>query len=124
MQPEVHAIRPFIGAEDFNTCRRFYTAVGFTEKIISPTMCLFSIDNFSFYLQDAYVKDWVDNSMIFLEIKKLDDFRSHLASLGLPSIFKNVKLSKIVDNDWGREFFLHDPSGILWHIGSFASVTI
>ena len=21
--------------------------------------------------------------------------------------------------DWGNEFFLHDPSGILWHIGKF-----
>jgi hypothetical protein len=28
-------------------------------------------------------------------------------------------LSKIVNNDWGSEFFLHDPSGILWHIGCF-----
>ncbi len=22
--------------------------------------------------------------------------------------------------DWGKECFLHDPSGILWHIGEFS----
>ena len=31
----------------------------------------------------------------------------------------DTPLSEIVKNDWGNEFFLHDPSGILWHIGKF-----
>ncbi|PZO24508.1 MAG: glyoxalase, partial [Flavobacteriaceae bacterium] len=25
----------------------------------------------------------------------------------------------IRNHDWGRECFLHDPSGILWHFGEF-----
>ncbi|MDQ3111085.1 MAG: glyoxalase, partial [Bacteroidota bacterium] len=27
------------------------------------------------------------------------------------------KLVPIRNNDWGRECFVHDPSGILWHFG-------
>lgn len=119
MLPLAKSIRPFIGSRDFNISREFYTTIGFTENVIAPAMSVFSIGNFSFYLQDAYVKEWVDNSMIFLEIESLDNYQAHLKSLDLSKAFAGVKLSKIVTQDWGREFFLHDPSGILWHIGSF-----
>lgn len=119
MHPLAKSIRPFIGSRDFDISREFYTTIGFKENVFAPTMSVFSIGNFSFYLQDAYVKEWVDNSMIFLEIESLDNYQSHLKSLDLSNAFAGVKLSKIVAQDWGREFFLHDPSGILWHIGCF-----
>lgn len=121
MSSEIHikSIRPFIGSKDLKTSSAFYKAIGFKERIISPDMTLFTREGFGFYLQDAYVKDWVDNTMLFLEIAQLDEYLSHLQSLQLSERFKNVKLSNIVNNDWGREFFLHDPSGILWHIGNF-----
>lgn len=115
----IKSIRPFIGSKDFKTSSAFYKAIGFEERMISPDMTLFTREGFGFYLQDAYVKDWVDNTMLFLEIAQLDEYLSHLQSLQLSEQFKNVKLSNIVNNDWGREFFLHDPSGILWHIGNF-----
>jgi len=121
MYPHATSIRPFIGARDFNSSRTFYTSIGFKETIISYNMLLFTMDDFGFYLQDAYVKDWVDNTMVFLEVQHLDEYLAHLESLDLTTLFKGVKISKIVENDWGREFFLHDPSGVLWHIGSFAN---
>ena len=121
MNPIAKSIRPFIGAADFNSSRRFYTSIGFKETVISYNMSLFTMDDFGFYLQDAYVKDWIDNTMVFLEVQHLDEYLTHLESLDLTSLFKGVKISKIVENDWGREFFLHDPSGVLWHIGSFTN---
>lgn len=117
--PPIKSIRPFIGAKDFNMSRAFYKTIGFEEREISRDMYLFTRNGFGFYLQAAYVKDWVDNTMLFLEIEKLDEYLSQLKSLDLPSTFKGVRLSKIVENDWGREFFLYDPSGVLWHIGNF-----
>jgi len=33
--------------------------------------------------------------------------------------YKGVKVTAIVYNEWGKEFFLYDPSGILWHFGLF-----
>lgn len=76
-------------------------------------------DNLGFYLQRAYVKDWVDNSMLFLEVENVEEYLASLKSKNLTNQFPKVKLSEIVVNDWGKEFFLHDPSGILWHIGCF-----
>jgi len=43
-----------------------------------------------------------------------------LQALDLPAKYKNVRLTPIRNYDWGRECFLHDPSGILWHFGQFS----
>ncbi|MFK8057353.1 MAG: hypothetical protein AB8F78_14610 [Saprospiraceae bacterium] len=84
-------------------------------------MSVFTIEGQSFYLQKAFVKDWVDNTMLFLETDALDDHFAHTTSLDLPSQFKGVRVSEIKILDWGREYFVHDPSGILWHVGEFNS---
>ena len=116
----INAIRQLIGAKDFNESRRFYHSLDFTEVQLGPNMSYFSISNkIGFYLQSAYVKDWVDNTMLFLESSDLDQYHSDLTDLNLPEKFKGVRLSSIKKEEWGREFFLHDPSGVLWHIGEF-----
>lgn len=113
------SIRPFIGSKNFNISRNFYSNLGFNEIITSENMSYFYIQNFGFYLQDAYVKDWVDNSMIFYEVENLENSLEQIKNLKLAEKYENVRLSEIVYNEWGNEFFLHDPSGILWHIGKF-----
>jgi hypothetical protein len=117
MQPR--SIRPFIGSDDFENSKRFYKLLGFKENWSSINMSYFDMDGFGFYLQDAHVQDWIDNSMLFLEVPDLEKEYSHISSLNLPDTFEKVKLSEIIHNDWGSEFFLHDPSGVLWHIGKF-----
>jgi catechol 2,3-dioxygenase-like lactoylglutathione lyase family enzyme len=120
MQHNATAIRPFIGAKNFQESRAFYTALGFEESIISPKMSYFEVNaQLGFYLQNAYVKDWVDNTMLFLEVADVHEYYKELQQLGLPQQFNGVRLSSIVVNDWGKECFLHDPSGILWHFGQF-----
>ncbi len=119
MEHKAKSIRPFIGARHFNVSRKFYHDLGFEEVVLSPTMSLFKTDGISFYLQDAYVKDWVDNSMIFMEVDDLDRYWKELVALNLTDKYEQVRLVPIRDYDWGRECFLHDPSGILWHIGEF-----
>lgn len=114
------SIRPFVGAKDFAVSRRFYQELGFQEHVIAPNLSLFEYGNTGFYLQDAYVKDWIDNTMVFLEVSELDRFWEEVAILDLSSKFENVRLVPIISYDWGREFFIYDPSGVLWHIGSFA----
>lgn len=115
----IKSIRPFIGAKDFNLSREFYKEIGFEEIVIDSSMSLFQMGCFGFYLQRYYVKDWVDNTMLFLEVDDVESYYKHVLSLNLLTTFKDVKLKTIVYLDWGKEFFLHDPSNILWHIGQF-----
>jgi hypothetical protein len=114
------SIRAFIGAINFGESRRFYSELGFEESIISNEMSYFRVtDTLGFYLQNAYVKDWVDNTMIFLEVDDVSRYWKELHDLGLPEKFKTVRLTNIREENWGKECFLHDPSGILWHFGEF-----
>lgn len=119
MKHKAISIRPFIGSKNFETSRRFYRDLGFEEKVLSPDMCLFRVNNLAFYLQDAYIKDWIDNIMVFVEVDNADNYYNELKALNLPPKYEGVRLSPVRSFEWGRECYLHDPCGILWHFGEF-----
>ena len=119
MEHKTISIRPFIGAKDFALSRSFYRNLGFEESVLFHNMSYFKTGSLGFYLQDAYVKDWIDNSMIFVEVEDVDSYWNQLLALNLTTKYPGVKLIPIRKYDWGKECFLHDPSGILWHFGQF-----
>ncbi|PZX54676.1 hypothetical protein LV84_02829 [Algoriphagus ratkowskyi] len=115
------SIRTFIGTKNYEESIRFYEVLGFEVRSVGEKMSVVVVkENLSFYLQDAYLKSWCENSMIFLEIEcDLESYWEAIKVLGLPDKFPGTKLSTIQHNDWGNEFFLHDPAGVLWHFGNF-----
>ena len=119
MEHKIKSIRPFIGAKNFEESRRFYQDLGFQETELGHNMSVFTIHDFAFYLQNAYVKDWIDNTMIFLEVDDASRYWRELSALKLDAKYKGVRLTPTKEHDWGKECFLHDPSGILWHFGEF-----
>jgi catechol 2,3-dioxygenase-like lactoylglutathione lyase family enzyme len=119
MELKATSIRPFIGAKDFGVSRRFYRDLGFEETVLDPGFSVFKINGLAFYLQDYYVKDWVDNTMLFLEVEDVECCYADLLALDLPGKYDGARLTPIRVEFWGRECFLHDPSGILWHFGEF-----
>ncbi|KRD61638.1 glyoxalase [Flavobacterium sp. Root935] len=119
MNHNVKSIRPFIGSKNFEVSRSFYRDLGFEETVLDTKMSVFKSNEIAFYLQDAYVKDWIDNSMIFIEVDDVERYYNELQVLNLPERYDGVKLTPIRYLDWGSECFLHDPSGVLWHFGKF-----
>lgn len=119
MQHPAKSIRPFIGAQNFEVSRSFYRDLGFAETVLFPTMSVFKSGGIAFYLQNDYVKDWVDNSQVFVEVEDVDKYFENLFALNLPSKYEGVRLVPVRTFEWGRECYLHDPSGILWHFGEF-----
>jgi len=70
---QIRDVRTFVGAKNYTESRDFYRKLGYQEIVIDPKMCLFKVSKkFGFYLQDYYVKDWVDNSMVFVEVDDVD----------------------------------------------------
>ena len=65
MNQNAISIRPFIGAQNFEQSRKFYKDFGFEENVLFHNMSYFFKNGCGFYLQDYYLKDWIDNSMIF-----------------------------------------------------------
>jgi hypothetical protein len=119
MPSQVLSIRPFIGAKDFAVSRSFYRALGFSEAVLSPSMSYFALQGVGFYLQNYYVQDWVDNTMLFLEVADVEQYWADLATLDLPGQYEGVRIMPIQQEAWGKEGFINDPSGVLWHIGEF-----
>jgi hypothetical protein len=120
MKHAAKSIRTFIGALNFEESRLFYKELGFEESPISKAMSYIKVtEKLGFYLQDAYVLDWINNSMIFLEVDNVHRYWKELQNMALHEKYKNVKLTPVREESWGRECFLHDPSGVLWHFGEF-----
>ena len=119
MKHRATSIRPFIGAKNFELSRSFYQDLGFNETVLSPNMSVFETENIAFYLQDYYTKDWIDNTMIFVEVEDVDYYWKQLLTLNLTAKYRTAKLVPIRIESWGKECFLHDPSGVLWHFGEF-----
>lgn len=119
MKQNIKSIRPFIGSENFEVSRSFYRDLGFEEVVLDLKMSLFKWDDLGFYLQDAYVKDWIDNTMIFVEVENTDEFFQEILALQLAEKYPSVKVSPVKTLPWGKECFVHDPSGVLWHFGEF-----
>lgn len=115
------SIRTFIGSLDFDVSKQFYTDLGFKEYPIGDDMSYFNIDpNLGFYLQKYYVKEWLHNTMLLVEVEDVHEHWSYLNSLGLDQKYAGVRLSAVKDEDWGNVFFLHDPAGVLWHFATFS----
>ena len=120
MKFQPRTIRPFIGAKNYHESREFYRALGFEEVVLDEKMCLFKVNEaLGFYLQDYYVKAWVNNSMIFLEVDDIERCAKELLGKGLQDQYKYVRFTEIKQFEWGRELFMHDPSGVLWHFCEF-----
>ena len=120
MKHQAKSVRTFIGAKNFEESRNFYKDIGFEESIISKGMSYFKIvETLGFYLQDYYVEDWINNSMIFVEVDNVEEYFLQLQNLNLQHKYKEVKLVPIRNENWGSECFLHDPAGVLWHFGAF-----
>lgn len=86
---------------------------------MSANMSVFTLGSLAFYLQDYYVEDWINNSMLFLEVADVNQYWDDLMALDLTSRYSTIKLTPVRELDWGKECFIHDPSGILWHVGEF-----
>src|SRR5258708_21946915 len=95
------SIRAFIGALNFEESRQFYKDLGFVEYPISNNMSYIKVtDQLGFYLQDAYIEDWINNTMIFLEMDNVNSYWTELQVLGLDQKYKNVRLTPIREESW------------------------
>ncbi len=119
MKHNAISIRPFVGAKNFTVSREFYNDLGFQECIIAKDLSHFYSKRVGFYLQDAYVKEWIDNTMVFMEVDDTDRFWNELVALDLTVKYEQVRLIPVRSMPWGKECFVHDPSGVLWHFGEF-----
>jgi catechol 2,3-dioxygenase-like lactoylglutathione lyase family enzyme len=123
LSSSVMCMRPFLPARDFEQSRRFYEALGFHATPLGDKLAHMQLGDrtgqFSFLLQDFYVKDFAENLMMHLLVGDLDGWWRHLASLDLDKRFGVKAPSAPRLESWGlRVAYVWDPTGVLWHIAS------
>ena len=119
MTLETARLRTFVPAKSYETARRFYKDLGFTETWTSDSLSSFECGSpaQSFLLQNFYVEEMASNFMMQLMVADLDAWWAHLEASGIAERYEGVRMKEPTDYPWGlREVHLIDPSGVLWHI--------
>jgi hypothetical protein len=121
MKLDLNCIRSFVGAKNFDVSRAFYHDLGFEEKVISANLSLFQTAEYGFYLQDYFNQVWLENTMLFLEVKDVHKEFEDLNALELTKRYPDIKILPMKKETWGDVFYIIDPAGVLLHIAQFAS---
>ena len=107
MSYQSKSIPTFTGVRDYNESREFYRDIGFDEIEVGSTMGFFKVNEHQgFYLQGYNAKDWIDNSMVFLEVDDVEKCEAELKGKQLHERYEHVRFTDIKVYDWGREFSL------------------
>lgn len=109
-----YKIRPFIASKDFEVSKSFYIDLGFEKSYDASDLVIFTLNDASFFLQNAYDKTWAENTMVQLVVDSLENF--HDVAINLVDKYQNIKVNAIFKADYGRTFHIIDPAGVLWHI--------
>ncbi len=114
---QVLGLRPFVPARDFALSKRFYQAIGFRLALESPPIAVMKMEGFTFILQDFYVAEHADNTMLQLMVRDAASWWQRIDTDALVAEFGVKPPRAPMMQDWGLIVgFLFDPAGVLWHV--------
>lgn len=117
---KVHDIRPFIGSKNFDLSRDFYVTLGWEVTYDAADLRVLKLGPHSFYLQNHFNKTWCHNTMLHVSVFNVDAWHTKVSALFNTKSLKHGRMSKTIENrDYGRTFFVWDPSGVLIHFTQF-----
>lgn len=111
-------VRSFIPAKDFALSKRFYAGLGWATREVGPGLALVRVaDQQHFYLQDYYVKEVAENSMLHLSVDDAQAWFQHASELLRSDPSFGARVQAPAWQAYGAMVtFLHDPSGVLLHL--------
>lgn len=110
-------LRPFIPAQNYETSRQFYEALGFVAAPSTGAISVMSNGSDSFLLQNFYVKELAENLMLQLSVPDIQAWWHEVDPENIADRFATKPPSPPTLQPWGLVVgFLHDPSGVLWHV--------
>lgn len=110
-------LRPFIPARDHGRSRSFYEALGFFVEYADDSIAVMSNGDASFLLQNFYVKELAENFMVQLVVSDCREWWHRHNPAAVAERFGAPAPTAPAVQPWGLTVgFVHDPSGVLWHI--------
>jgi hypothetical protein len=110
-------LAPFIGAKNFSQSIAFYRALGWTIGNENDGVVEMSFGETVFYLQNAYQKDWCENTMMYLMVSDASAWYEKVQSVLSGSNYGLARVKEPVQEAHAKSVtYLWDPSGVLWHL--------
>jgi len=111
-------VRSLIPEKDFALSKRFYAGLGWETRDVGPGLALVRVaDQQHFYLQDYYVKEVAENSMLHLTVEDAQAWYQHAAELVRDGPLWGARVQRPKRQAYGAMVtFVHDPSGVLLHL--------
>jgi extradiol dioxygenase family protein len=116
----VRDVRHFVPAIDLDASRSFYEAIGWSVEWTDGTLVLLELAGHRVMLQDHYVKDWAENSMVTIAVDDADAWHRHVRDVLATHSFAGARVAGPTHEDWGAIVtYVWDPAGVLLHFTQF-----
>jgi hypothetical protein len=113
----VSDIRPFIPAQSFTQSKEFYSCIGWAVKDVAPKLALVESQGVHFYIQDHYVKEFAENTMLHITVEDAQAWYRHVATVLEDRTFPAARVRSPKLQPYGALVtFVHDPAGVLLHL--------
>lgn len=116
-------VRPFIPAADFTQSLAFYNALGWsTLWTDGGGLALLSLGGRQLMLQNYFVRQWAENSMLVIEVADAAAWHRHIARILADGNFGGARVAEPQTMDWGAVVtHAWDPCGVLLHFTQFTT---
>ena len=116
------ALKPFVGAKNFQVSKAFYLDMGFAINWESSNLIQFEFTGCQFYLQDFYEPTWCDNTMLYLEVDDVFGIYRRIKAVSQNPQYEGARCQPPEPQPYGALVaYLWDPSGVLWHIAEMSA---
>jgi catechol 2,3-dioxygenase-like lactoylglutathione lyase family enzyme len=110
-------LRPFVPAKSFAESKEFYTSLGWKVKDLSAALALVQLGERSFYLQDYFVEEFAQNTMLHITVEDAQAWYEHVSSIVRTRKFAEARVQPPKRQAYGAVVtFVHDPAGVLLHL--------
>ena len=109
------SLAPFIpSGADFNKSRALFQAIGFDITWDQGDYVGFGKDGCIFILQKYDDKHFAENLMLSVKVSDAEEFYNLMIEKQIPQKF-GVRISKPMQQPYGKEVNLIDLAGVCWH---------
>ncbi len=109
------SLQPFVpSGKNFEGSKQLFVDLGFSISFDGGDYIGFNKDECRFILQNFDNREFAENFMISVRIDNADDFHKMLLDKKIPEKH-GVRITKPIDQPYGREVNLIDIAGVCWH---------
>ncbi|QHS62896.1 VOC family protein [Chitinophaga agri] len=109
------SLAPFVpSGKNFNASKQFFQELGFQIGWDSGDYVSFENNGCTFILQKFDNQAFAENLMLTVGIENADAFWKEVSEKQLPEKY-GIKLSKPIQQPYGKEVNIIDIAGVCWH---------